>query len=249
MHNIKINSQILNITGAIFEKVKMQEGLCNEVFFLRAEKGKFILKIAKDKARKLELDKEYNIINNLKNLVDLPRIYLYQKNEKNSLFIMEFVEGEKPTLFSDNILKKMATTLKKVHQIHSTKNQVNFNNLIKLAEQNMNENKLDLDEFVKDGKTYEPADILQYLKDNQPIANECLVHGDYRPKNLLLQNDKIYVLDWGLSFVGDPYYDLAIIKWYFSEDEFNKFIQFYGIKKLDKNRLEYNEWLSAFLNV
>ena len=162
---------------------------------------------------------------------------------------MEFIEGEKPTLFSDNILKKMATTLKKVHQIHSTKNQVNFNNLVKLAEQNMNENKLDLDEFVKDGKTYEPADILQYLKDNQPIANECLVHGDYRPKNLLLQNDKIYVLDWGLSFVGDPYYDLAIIKWYFSEDEFNKFIQFYGIKKLDKNRLEYNEWLSVFLNV
>ena len=49
--------------------------------------------------------------------------------------------------------------------------------------------------------------------------------------------------------MGDPYYDLAIIKWYFTENEFNKFIRFYGIKKLDEKRLEYNEWLSAFLNV
>ena len=249
MNNIKINSQIHNITGAIFEKEKMQEGLCNEVFFLRAEKGKFILKIAKDETRKQELNKEYDLINRLNKFIDLSCVYLYQKNDDVSLFVMEYIDGEKPTLFSDEILKIIATTLKKIHQVQSINKQVDFNNLIKVAEKNMNENRLDLDEFIKEGKVYEPKEILQYLKDNQPIASECLVHGDYRPKNLLMQNNKLYVLDWGLSFMGDPYYDLAIIKWYFTENEFNKFIRFYGIKKLDEKRLEYNEWLSAFLNV
>ena len=39
------------------------------------------------------------------------------------------------------------------------------------------------------------------------------------------------------------------IKLYFTDDEFAKFIKYYGIEKLDDERLKYNEWLSAFLNV
>ena len=113
----------------------------------------------------------------------------------------------------------------------------------------MIDGRLDLDEFVKGDKTFEPKDVLIYLKENKPKANFCLLHGDYRPKNMLIKDDVLYILDWGLSFDGDPYYDLAIIKWYFSAEEFDKFIKYYGINQLDKQRLEYNEWLSAFLNV
>lgn len=241
--------RVINFTGTIFNVTKKEEALCNEVYFVDAEKGKFILKIAKGKTRKVELDKEYNLINELKEDVCLPQIYLYEKEKTYSFILMEFIDGKKPTLHSDKMLKQMATTLKKIHNVNASKQNVDLDKLIKVAEDNMINNKLDLEEFVKDEQIYNPKDILKYLKENKPKATACLLHGDYRPKNLLVKNKKLYVLDWGLSFVGDPYYDLAIIKWYFTDDEFVKFIKYYGIENLDTKRLEYNEWLSAFLNV
>ena len=143
---------------------------------------------------------------------------------------MEFIEGNKPTKFTNEILQQMAKTLKNIHKIKKLNRPVDFDNLLTIAEQNMNENRIDLDEFVRENKIYEPKRVLEYLRDNKPQVNACLLHGDYRPKNMIVNNKELYILDWGLSFVGDPYYDLAIIKWYFTEDEFAKFIKYYGIK-------------------
>jgi aminoglycoside phosphotransferase (APT) family kinase protein len=162
---------------------------------------------------------------------------------------MQYIEGLKPKTFTDEILEQMAKTLNKIHKTKKTNECVNFVNLLNIAEQNMVKNRLDLDEFVREDKIYEPKQVLEYLRNNKPQVNACLLHGDYRPKNMIVNNKDLYILDWGLSFVGDPYYDLAIIKWYFTDDEFAKFIKYYGIEKLDGERLKYNEWLSAFLNV
>jgi aminoglycoside phosphotransferase (APT) family kinase protein len=247
--NIWNNKQVLDITGKILEKEIKEEALCNEVYFVSAEKGKFIIKIAHGKIRQDELDKEFNIISQLKSKICLPKIYLYEKTEEYSYFIMKYIEGSKPKQFIDKVLKQMAESLKNIHQVNLTDSFVDYETILKLAEQNMIENRLDLDEFVKDGKTYEPKDVLVYLKENRPKAKACLLHGDYRPKNMLIEGDNLYILDWGLSFVGDPYYDIAIIKWYFTDEEFDKFVKYYGIENLDNQRLEYNEWLSAFLNV
>jgi aminoglycoside phosphotransferase (APT) family kinase protein len=66
---------------------------------------------------------------------------------------------------------------------------------------------------------------------------------------MIIHNDQLYILDWGLAFYGDPYYDIAIIKYYLTDEEFDKFVEFYGISQIDCNRLKYNELLSLFLNV
>lgn len=249
MVNIWDNEQLLDITGKILIKEKKDEALCNEVYFINAENGKFILKIAHGKIRQDELEKEYRIISELKDNIKLPQIYLYVKEKDYSFFVMKYIEGLKPKTFTDEILQQMAKTLSSIHKTKKTNEYVNFDNLLNIAEQNMTENRLDLDEFVREDKTYEPKQVLEYLRNNKPQVNACLLHGDYRPKNMIVNNTDLYILDWGLSFVGDFYYDLAIIKWYFTDGEFTKFVKYYGIENLDEERLKYNEWLSAFLNV
>lgn len=40
---------------------------------------------------------------------------------------------------------------------------------------------------------------------------ECLVHGDYSPKNLLVRQGRIVVLDCEVAWFGDPRFDLAFL--------------------------------------
>ncbi len=249
MDNIWNNPEVLHLTGEILIKEKKDEALCNDVYFVNAKNGKFIFKIAHGKIRQDELEKEYRIITELKDNIKLPQIYLYVKEKDYSFFVMNYIEGLKPKTFTDEILQQMAKILNNIHKTKNTYGDVNFDNLLNIAEQNMTEKRIDLDEFVREDKIYEPKQVLKYLRNNKPQVNACLLHGDYRPKNMIVNNNDLYILDWGLSFVGDFYYDLAIIKWYFTDDEFIKFIKYYGIEKLDEERLKYNEWLSAFLNV
>ena len=39
----------------------------------------------------------------------------------------------------------------------------------------------------------------------------CLVHGDFSPKNILIGDDGLWVLDWEVAHVGDPDFDLAYL--------------------------------------
>lgn len=55
------------------------------------------------------------------------------------------------------------------------------------------------------------------------------VHGDLHPSNILLSDNKIYIIDYERSAFGDPYFDLATIGNYylFTEDSTNLFLTSY----------------------
>lgn len=59
-----------------------------------------------------------------------------------------------------------------------------------------------------------------------------LVHGDYSPKNILVDGDKIYILDFEVAHYGDPAFDLAFLTNHF-------------LLKAVKNR----QWAAAYLNM
>lgn len=42
-------------------------------------------------------------------------------------------------------------------------------------------------------------------------SSECLVHGDYSPKNMLVSKDRFVVLDCETAWFGDPAFDLAFL--------------------------------------
>jgi 5-methylthioribose kinase len=39
----------------------------------------------------------------------------------------------------------------------------------------------------------------------------CLVHGDFSPKNVLVNDRSFWVIDWEIAHVGDPTFDLAFL--------------------------------------
>ncbi len=42
-------------------------------------------------------------------------------------------------------------------------------------------------------------------------TTRCIVHGDYSPKNVLVGDDGLWVIDWEVAHRGDPAFDLAFL--------------------------------------
>ncbi|MDN5213910.1 aminoglycoside phosphotransferase family protein [Fulvivirgaceae bacterium BMA12] len=52
-----------------------------------------------------------------------------------------------------------------------------------------------------------------FRKEAERIANTstCLVHGDFSPKNIMVRQDRIVVLDCEVAWYGDPVFDIAFL--------------------------------------
>lgn len=55
----------------------------------------------------------------------------------------------------------------------------------------------------------EAADFLSCLIDDTRARRFAVVHGDYSPKNILVQNDRLILLDHEVIHFGDPAFDLG----------------------------------------
>lgn len=92
-------------------------------------------------------------------------------------------------------------------------------------------------------------DILNKLKEDINPTNDIFCHGDYHPMNLVIDNNKLFILDLGLSCFFDKEYDVAsfvnqlrvMIKRFGNYDWYNElkniFLEEYGAKKEEKYRL------------
>jgi aminoglycoside phosphotransferase (APT) family kinase protein len=54
------------------------------------------------------------------------------------------------------------------------------------------------------------SEIGAYI-DRLLATRECVVHGDYSPKNVLVGDDGLWVIDWEVVHRGDPTFDLAFM--------------------------------------
>lgn len=94
--------------------------------------------------------------------------------------------------------------------------------------------------------------MLEFLIANKPKQRKvCLLHGDFRTKNVMIDKENnCKIIDWGFVDVGDPYYDLAIIDYYFNDNlERESFYRGYKCNKYDEGLIEYYDKLSKFINV
>jgi Ser/Thr protein kinase RdoA (MazF antagonist) len=48
-------------------------------------------------------------------------------------------------------------------------------------------------------------DVIQRLR----APGQVLVHGDYSPKNMLVRDERVVILDWEVAHWGEPRFDLA----------------------------------------
>lgn len=55
------------------------------------------------------------------------------------------------------------------------------------------------------------ADALQRVLDRLRARRDCVVHGDFSPKNVLVGEGGLWVLDHEVAHVGDPQFDLSFM--------------------------------------
>lgn len=264
---VKVKMEIEDISKNILNGVnqieKINGGRCNNVFKVRRSDGEFVLKIAVGDYRKAELKNEHEIMSKLKangSQVVLPNSILFYEEGDKGYQLQEYVKGKtvRETIKLSNgidlkskVFNKIGNQLSKIHNIRA--NDISWKSWIEgqlsLAKLNMENNLLDLDEFEEEEN---PEKVLEWLQNNIPKEGKvCLLHGDYRPKNIIWNDDEIKaIIDWGFIDAGDPYYDLAIIDYYFHNEELRaEFYKGYGLEECDRERLEYFEVLSKFINI
>jgi tRNA A-37 threonylcarbamoyl transferase component Bud32 len=57
----------------------------------------------------------------------------------------------------------------------------------------------------------EVADAIHSVVDIMEMQRRCLVHGDYSPKNVLVEGARMWVVDFEVAHFGDPMFDVAFL--------------------------------------
>lgn len=51
-------------------------------------------------------------------------------------------------------------------------------------------------------------ELLRILNQEPQLSQQCIIHGDLHPNNIMLVNDCPFVIDWDLCGIGPLWYDL-----------------------------------------
>ena len=170
-----------------------------------------------------ETDNEYIISNRLSSCLPVPSIPLYEIHNGLSYTLMTKVEGkmlcdmdylQNPELVIDIAAKG----LKKLWETDVSDYPCNvsrLSNRLKAAEYNVAHDLVDIENtepetFVKGGFK-NPAELLDWLKNNRPPEDIVLTHGDYCLPNIFAKGDRISgFIDLGKAGPADRWQDIAI---------------------------------------
>ena len=192
-----------------------------------------------------------------------PRIHFQCSNTSilgGRFTVMDFVQGETLYRYGKDIAKTFAEISVKLHNIDPKPLQK------KLAEAGINESQYtgfsEREHFIETHKMgwLEPA--INWLKDNRPISDNVICHGDVHASNIMMNEGMVSgVLDWTLFCVDDPCRDVGstltlykvVMPCYSPENRgvfalrMEKFLDTYlGLRGLDLGKLGYYEALRCF---
>ncbi len=195
------------------KKVKLlkQQGHCNINYLVRTNNKKYLLRKFKHKSdRRAEF-----YIQSLaykKGIAAKPLLL----DEKKQLMICDFIEGEHRYKLKQQSLKKLALTLKKLHQIKLQQQPNNFRGSFK----------------YKDKKAQRAFNTIASFKPEYVLG-----HNDLHPKNILF-GKKIQLIDWEYAGKSDRYFDLAaiIIEFKLNKKDETTFLRAYFQNKKRPNR-------------
>lgn len=264
-----VPDEILRYIAGPFTLSPPVHGICSTVLFLHAPSKDYVLKRTQGEYRGSELEAEYAALLHYRQMAD-PRVpvaepYMFVRHADDSYLLTSRYDGEPIAQVLQSaaeheracIIRQMASALAAIHRCGKIDHEdwrTCLQEQLRFAQMHLRNGSLDPAEFIHDGQPVDPAAVLRRLHDQVPQPGPlCVLHGDYRPKNLLWdrQTQTISaVLDWAFCDIGDPYYDLAIVLYYMrTEAERSLFLASYGLPRIDEQRLRYFEDLSKFLNV
>lgn len=221
----------------------------SEVFLLKgvAEKGDCYLKIAPNNQSSY-ITSEKSKLDWLRDKLAVPEVYYFEISNGYEYLLISSMPG-KDALSTDilqkpySLVRAVACGLKKIHSIEIA--DCPFSEKI--------EDKLELIKSMY--KTKRTSKLYNFLIENKPL-NEDLVftHGDYCFPNIIIKDENISgFIDLGRSGIGDRYVDLSLIirsimMNYKSDKLLNLFLEEYGLKNIDYEKLKYYSYLDKLIN-
>lgn len=198
-------------------------GLSSENYKVSYNNNDYFVKICIADYLHTDRVNELSILNKVSKINLAPNIYYFSNKSGN--MITSWIDGTMPSLDdfnSSNFLNMLSNSLKSLHNLKCEKQFNPFNDIRKRIE------------ICKDLNLPLPKSInillefltyLEYKLNKSPLIGLC--HNDLNASNIILTSNKLYFVDYEYSSMGDIFFDLATISWFFSEKSRKDLLKFY----------------------
>lgn len=198
-------------------------GLSSENYKVSYNNNDYFVKICIADYLHTDRINELSILNKVSKINLALNIYYFSNKSGN--MITSWIDGSMPSLDdfnSSNFLNMLSNSLKSLHNLKCEKQFNPFNDIRKRIE------------ICKDLNLPLPKSInillefltyLEYKLNKSPLIGLC--HNDLNASNIILTSNKLYFVDYEYSSMGDIFFDLATISWFFSEKSRKDLLKFY----------------------
>ena len=198
-------------------------GLSSENYKVSYNNNDYFVKICIADYLHTDRINELSILNKVSKINLAPNIYYFSNKSGN--MITSWIDGTMPSLDdfnSSNFLNMLSNSLKSLHNLKCEKQFNPFNDILKRIE------------ICKDLNLPLPKSInillefltyIEYKLNKSPLIGLC--HNDLNASNIILTSNKLYFVDYEYSSMGDIFFDLATISWFFSEKSRKDLLKFY----------------------
>ena len=231
----------------IIQYKKLRGGVSSEVYHVRTNKNNYCIKrslkrlLVKKKwiANTNRIKFEYLWLKHCQNILKRNIPNTYEFNYKKKYIVMEYLKTSQYKTLKQLYFKRIINinTIKLIskhlYKIHS--NSSNYRTKKTFEGNYKNFYDLRLDPYFNEvGRVYPKyKEYIKKINENYIKNSSTLVHGDFSPKNILVDKNKIIYLDAECCNFGDPVFDLVfftnhlLIKSIFLKDKSQEFIKLY----------------------
>lgn len=198
-------------------------GLSSENYKVSYKNNNYFVKICTHNYLHTDRKNELSIITKAEEINITPHLYYFSTETGN--MVSNWIHGAMPSLTdfsSTKFLYRLSSSLKSLHNLKCEKYFNPFDHIRKRVN------------ICKKSNLYLPNSIdmllnhltrLEIKLNKNPLIGLC--HNDLNASNILLSNNNLYFVDFEYSSMGDIFFDLATISWFFTEDSRKSLIESY----------------------
>jgi|UniRef100_A0A7C6AFN9 aminoglycoside phosphotransferase (APT) family kinase protein len=214
---------LLNGQDKSIRFIPLSGGVSSDIFLVTDGKSKVVLKQALEKLRvrddwyadvtRNRFEHEYlRYVSKLDKTI-VPEVLYF--NDEMGFFVMEYLDdfrSWKSDLLNKKLSKKYA---RKAGEILGNIHRISWNDkeLFQKFDTTKQFIQLRVDPYFYTAGKKNVEFLKLFEQEGKRLIQhrKCLVHGDYSPKNLLVKNDRMVIIDSEVAWYGDPTFDVCFL--------------------------------------